>query len=216
MQSGISDYFKRTKDQNAKIDSEEATVRGWLKRFFGSRDFSLRRIAKGIHHLGLVFASLRSDQRSFAITAVVALIVRTADSELYYNFVRGEATDLDVVNRVLERNPGLRELRKQHAGHMFEAMIILAGLEVSGDDRDSFDSPLWNEYKRRIGDESLDPMVKRHARGVIRCLETLFDGRTLQFGTVGNRFGFMHSVQRLELLSPSLIRGGAKAAFPHS
>lgn len=72
---GISDYFERTKDQSAKRYSEgEGLVRDWLKCFFGSPDLNLRRVAKAIHHLGLIFATLRSDQRSFAITAVTALV----------------------------------------------------------------------------------------------------------------------------------------------
>lgn len=76
----ISDYFERTTDQNAR--QEEEVVRNWLKRFFSSPDLNLRRVAKAIHHLGLVFASLRSDQRSFAMTAVTALVLRTVDPEL--------------------------------------------------------------------------------------------------------------------------------------
>ena len=189
-------------DPNASDDREEEVVRDWLKRFFGSPDFGLRRIAKAIHHLGLVFASLPSNTRSFAITAAVALIVRTVDSELYYKFVRGEATDLDVVGRVFERNAGLRELQEEHAGCMFETMIVLAAYEVSGDAGDSIDSPLLKRYRERVGDEASDPTARKHAQRVIASLESLTRGTPVDLGTIGRRFGFKHSVQRLELLSP--------------
>lgn len=206
----ISDFFKRTQDRNASQDSEETVIRDWLKKFFGSRDFSLRRIAKSIHHLGLVFASLPSQERSFGISAVVALIVRTADPNIYYEFIRGEASDLQVVDRVFDRNPSLSELRNQHAGHMFEAMIILAYLEISELERDSFESPLWNKYKKRAGDKSLDPATVRQADSVIHRVESLISRTTIRFATIGRRFGFMHTVRRLELLSPSLIRREAR------
>ena len=80
-------------------------MRNLLQGFFSSPDLSLRRIAQAIYRLGLVYGSLRSDQRSFALTAVVALIVRTIDSGLYHRFVRGEVSDLEVVDKVFAR-PG--------------------------------------------------------------------------------------------------------------
>ena len=98
----IDDYFGRTNDQSARRDFE--TVRDLLQGFFRSPDLSLRRIAQAIYRLGLVFASLRSDQRSFALTAVVALIVRTIDSDLYHRFVRGEVSDLEVMDKVFDRS----------------------------------------------------------------------------------------------------------------
>lgn len=208
----ISEYFKRTADPNVSDDREEEVVRNWLKRFFGSPDFGLRRVSKAIHHLGLVFATLSSNERSFAITAVVALIVRTVDSDLYYKFVRGEATDLDVVGRVFERNPGLRELQEEHAGCMFETMIVLAAHEVSGDAGESIDSPLLKKYRERVGDEASDPRARKHAQCVIARLESLTRGEPVDSGTIGRRFGFKDSVQRLELLSPSLIGEWTKGA----
>ena len=200
----ISDYFERTADQNAKDDQEEKVVRDWLRRFFSTHDLGLRRIAKAIHHLGLVFASLHSDQRSYAITAAVALIVRTVDLDLYLKFARGEATDLAVVDRVFVRSTGLAEIQQENAGCLFEAMIILAAHEVAGVDQDSIDSPLLERYQKQVDGETSDPSAKKHAEAVLRRLKSLLDESTL--GDTGQRFGFNHTVQRLELLSPGLIR----------
>ena len=213
----IADYFRRTEDQNAKLDKEEAVVRAWLKRFFGSPDLSLLRIAKAIHHLGLVFASLASEQRSYAITAVVALIMRTVDSELYYKFVRGEATDVNIVDGVFGRNPGLRGLQNEFDRCLFEAVIILAAHEVSGDDENSIDSPLLQMYKKQVRDESPESKFRKHAATVIKSVDRLVDGsESGRFGNIGSRFGFKQSVQRLELLSPSLIGQRTGAASRHS
>ncbi len=71
----IDDYFNRTMDEEGRQEAD--AVRGLLTGFFGTPDLSLRRVAQALHRLGVVFASLRDDQRSFVITTVVALIVRT-------------------------------------------------------------------------------------------------------------------------------------------
>ena len=91
----INYYFQRTQDQWGR--PEEADVRVLLQGFFRAPELSLRWIAQAIHRLGLVFATLRNDQRSFAITTAVALIFRTIDADLYHRFHRGEVSDLDVV-----------------------------------------------------------------------------------------------------------------------
>ena len=210
---GISDYFERTADENAKDDQEEKVVRDWLRRFFSTPDLGLRRIAKAIHHLGLVFASLHSDQRSYAITAAVALIVRTVDLDLYLKFARGEATDLAVVDRVFVRSTALREIQQENAGCLFEAMIILAAYEVAGVDQYSIDTPLLKRYRKQVDGETSAPSAKKHAEAVIRRFESLLDESALR--NTGQRFGFNHTVQRLELLSPGLIRERTGEASLH-
>ena len=210
----ISDYFERTKDQNAKREEEEV-VRDWLKRFFDSPDLSLRRVAKAIHHLGLVFASLRSDQRSFAITAAAGLIVRTVDPDLYYEFLRGKATDAEVVDRIFSRSPGLREIQQETAGCVFESLIVLAAREVSGDDEETIDSPLLRRYQQQVQEETSGSTARKHAQDVLERFEILSNGSAvLKYGGPGGRFGFKHSVQRLELLSPSLIGERVEPAAP--
>ena len=122
----INDYFTRTRDRFAA--SHASTVRAWLLGFFDEPDLSLRRIAQAIHRLGLVFASLRSDRTSLALVTVVALIIRTIDSDLYYRFVRGEVSDLDVSDMVFDR-PGGRALQEKY-GDYFE---ISPYTELDGD-----------------------------------------------------------------------------------
>ena len=119
----IDDYFKRTKDQATYYDAR--SVRTLLQGFFQAPDLSLRRIAQAIHRLGLVLASLRSDQQSFALAAVVCLILRTIDPDLYHRFVRREVSDLEVVDKVFARLE-TRTLQRESAGYLFEAVLIMA------------------------------------------------------------------------------------------
>ena len=146
-----------------------------------------------------MYASLRSDQRSFALTAVVALTVRTIDPELYIRFTRGTATDLEVVDRVFEGNPGLRRLQLEHPGCLFEVMVASAAQEVSGRIDESIDSPLLVRYQKSLDTETSDSPAKKHAT------EVLYLYRELNAGFNPRRFGFLESVMRLELLSRGLL-----------
>ena len=201
----ISDYFKRTSDAIAINGREEEFVRSCMSGFFGSRNFGLRQVNRAIHRLGLVFASLASNERSFAITAVVALIMRTVDLELYYEFVRGEATDLEVVDRVFKGDPWLRKAKNEYNRALFEAIVILAFYELSGARYGETKSPLLQRYTELVRDESSDAMSKNHGTQIISHFEAFKNGISLRFGIPDQRFGFKRTVERLELVSPGLI-----------
>lgn len=205
----ISDYFERTEDQDAKREGEEV-VRDWLKRFFDFPDLSLRSVSKAIHHLGLVLASLHSNQRSFALTAAAALIVRTVDPDLYHAFRRGNVADAEVVDRIFNPTPELRKVQQENAGCVFEALIILAAKEISGDGEESIDSPLLRRYQQQVQEESSDSKARKHAQDVLKRFE-ISDSGTAVLKYPG-AFGFKHSVQRLELLSPGLVGENVDAA----
>ena len=212
----IDDYFKKTQD--APIGGNDEVVKKWLKFFFYDPDLSIRRVAQAIHRLGLVFASLRSDQSSLMEMAAVALILRTIDSNLYYKFVRGESTDADVVDKVFSR-PGTKTLRNTHEGHLFEAAVIFAIDDRRWTPEEPNRSQLLQRYHKLIGPEEfaklmhLDRMELRdmamprpnwsdrdHARAIL--ILVLRGG--LDYGIRGYA-GFKEAVRRLELLSPSLI-----------
>ena len=196
----LKDYFTRTKDGNAA--AHDSTVRAWLLGFFGAPDLSLRRIAQAIHRLGLVFASLRSDRMSLASATVVALIVRTIDSDLYHRFVRGEVSDLEVSDMVFDR-PGGRALQEKY-GDYFEVILIRGRMEITS----SSSSELWQKYKGIVDAEELDnvsgDLDRNYANQVI---EYLGNSQTSQTGV-----GFKYAAQRLELLSPELIEEHTGAA----
>lgn len=208
----IRDYFARTQDPTAGQKYED--INRLLLAFFDTPDLSLRRIAQAIHRLGLVFASLRSDQQSFALSAVVAQILRTVDPGLYFRFIRGEVSDLEVVDRVFSR-PAANALQQQREGYLFEAAIIIAAHEDTLENlisEDQFESPLLQRYENLVqatesDGASLNPERKRAER-VIKRVQDLKQRLDYNFG----EFGFRHSVERLELLSPSLVDKSAPEA----
>lgn len=142
----------------------------------------------------------------------MVLVLRTVDPELYYEFLRGKATDAEVVDRIFSRSPELREIQQRNDGCVFESLIVLAAEEVSGDEEEGIDSPLLRRYQEQVQDETRDPKTRKHARTVLQRFEVLGNGRVnLSYGPFA-RFGFKHSVARIELLSPGLIGEGVGAA----
>ena len=202
---GIESYFKQIKDKEEREDV--VIVRDLLQCFYSAPDLDFRSIAQAIHHLGLVFGSLRDDHHSFAISTTTALILRTINSNLYYRFIRGEVSDSEVVDAVYNR-PGTSELRSADYSHVFEAVIVTGALEISGAlfDKSIFESPLLSKYKsandsERSDEESVPSQEYRFRESVIKLVESyrerpLFRNRGI---------GFNHSVQRIELLSQSLV-----------
>ena len=192
----VKDYFGRTNDRDAQV------VRNLLQGFFRAPDLSLRRIAQAIHRLGLLLALLRSDQQVSAMAAVVALIVRTIDSDLYHRFVRGEVSDLEVVDRVFN-GPGAENIQYEVMFH-FEVTIIVAAYEISRTykryhyprtDLELFDSPLLQRYKKRVPDDTTPDPEKTHAEKIIRSVRNSLIDEGIGFR------GFHHAVKLVELLS---------------
>ena len=199
----IRGYFERTLDKNVDIN----ILPRLIQSFFSDPDLSLRTIAQAIHRLGLVFASLRSDQWSFIPMAVVLLIIRTIDSDLYCKFIRGKITDSEVVKTVFDR-PGVKDLQWKIEGSLFETVVILA---VNKRNNESFlttiQSPLhkkhkdfYEKHRDLLGTKSETPELKR-AYNVLAKVDKLH--RSCSIGE--NRLGFKESVQRLELLTAFLI-----------
>ena len=220
--TGIYDYFDQVAEPEShslNIYAPTASARrraghtflSVLFLFFGASDLSLRTVSQAIHRLGLLYASLRSDQVDYGVATTVALIIRTIDPNLYDRFVAGEASDGDVVDSIFDR-PGLRTLRYDDLVVSFEAAVILAGLEdeIAKEPRlDTIHSPLWDRYRNwdrtdreLFEEEDADDVARlaetKHAKkvtGIVECM--IQQGRGV--------IGFGHAVRRLELLSATLI-----------
>ena len=204
----INDYFsEKTTGQTAKNKMEYSLLRD----FFSTPDLSLRRIAQSIHRLGLVFASLGNQPPSFTMTAVVALVLRTIDAELYYQFRRREISDLEVIDKVFDR-PGAKDLRDKEEGCLFEATIIMAWHEMSGThvvDSSEVKTPLLQRHRNIISDEKAvgasDNQNTSRSKYVVHWV-----GEFHRIALNGHRVPFPDCVRRIELLSTDLINKSPK------
>ena len=168
----INDYFSRTRNQYNHADE----IRKILQHFFSAPDLSLRRIAQAIHRLGLVFASLRSDQQSLVPATIVALIVRTIDSDLYHRFVRGEIADIEVFDTVFAR-PSEKTRQKEYWDHYFASILVQAREEITN----LRPSELRQQYQDTVDAEESDIALRdidrNHAKEVLQIVEEKSGGR---------------------------------------
>ena len=201
----LPEYFDRTRDQNGRSDLE--LVKNMLLSFFGSPRISLRNVSQALHRLGLVFASLRSDRRSFAMSAVVALVLRTIDSELYRKLIRSEVSDKKVVDSVYAEL-GIENENLMFGKIIFETVIILGPKEKSipSSPLDSkFDSPLLNNYKEQLAklensDNASEASARNHMEKVIEHV-----GHMKEKIFRLNKLGWQDSIDRLELVASDLM-----------
>ena len=198
--------FNRTHDPEGRSDARFA--RDVLKISFSSADVSFRRIAQAVYRLGLVLGSLRADQRSFAVTAVVALVLRAIDEELYRRFCRGEASDMEVADKVFDHTAAAGTLGNRDRCD-FEATVAVAAMEVSGEfpvQLKQDPTPLLKRYFDAIegkgGSGNYTDPSQKHARGVIEMATNHCGMARRQRG-----IGFKESVRRIELFSSGLMAG---------
>ena len=166
-----------------------------LRVFLVKSDLSLRIIAQAIHRLGLMLASLRSDQPPFIILVVVVLILRMINSDLLHQFVHGEVSDKDVAD-ALSKQPWTKMLHQTDEWGLLMAAIIAGAHEIG------IQSALLQRYRdlanKKTSDNTTPDQAQQHAENVIRTAQDFCQG-------YGSRVGFLQSVQRLELLSPDLL-----------
>ncbi len=186
----------------------------------------LRSIAQATHRLGLVLASLPDGDSAIVQTLVVLFMMRTNDADSYHRFIRGEATDEEVVEAFFGSG-GLSILRYRDQWKRVEALVIAAAQEGIRRRRDAgsaplaavedymppLDQPLYERYRRLEN----DPMASQH--DVVKredALEILqwvrrFEGPTKapDSGLGGEPLRFADAVARLELLSFDLKQEGS-------
>ena len=177
----IHEYFTRTNDSEARRDSFGMSE-NILKVFLDKSDASLREIANTIYHLGIVFASLRADRRSFHLPAVVGILLKQLWPEYYRKFCNGEISDIELVDELFS-DGNFNNIREGPEGTVFEMAIISAFIEIN-----SGTSRLLEQYKIRAkeGEDSRDRNIAEGTR------------------YMGGR-GFKFAIDRIELLSQDLV-----------
>ena len=142
---------------------------------------------------------------------MVALIVRTIDSDLYHRFVRGEVSDLAVVDTVFER-AGTKTLQRKHEGYLFEATIIVSAQEDATRSADALGTHQFATVAAVCRSLAVEAKESDNASGdpdLRARAECHRNGRTIQEIILlrSDREGLDSDIQsqRLELLSASLI-----------
>lgn len=190
------DYSKFSKKEGRLI--KDGSLRDMLYKFFGTSDLSLRDVEQAVHRLCLVLGSLPDNKPSFTDMTVVLLILRTHKAALYRRFVRGEVSDLEVVEELFAGGE-LKALRQTHEARLIEAFLIIADKEIARasdhpPDMANYDTLLEKRYKSK----STAGQDKEHIERVFSLVREL-QTRIPMYSA--NRYQFTHAVRRLELFS---------------
>ena len=162
-----------------------------LRAFLSVPDFDLRTVSQSTHRLGLMLALLEDRAHSLALTAVVALILRTVDPAFYFRFIAGGISDVNATNIIFEQ-PGMRGLRGSTLGALIEGTIIVAAQSEHEYGRlfEEIDSPLLQTYRNADSDY--------YSERVLETASSMWADNRL-FGR------FRIAIETLELISPRLI-----------
>ena len=204
----IKAYQQRTFDKQA-LGAE--LFRKLLIEFLGSEELTLRQIAQALHHFGSVYFLLRKDRKSHLLMASVVLILRTVDQHLYNRFRLGQVSDEETVDTVFQKL-GVSSLQGTRSGNYFEAMMVLAYLEIII--KRSFPSeltinprhsPLYMKYKKILNDQKNENDISdseiNHSVETVKIVNgALGSPDVVEYGT-----GFFYSVDRIEMFSTELI-----------
>ena len=179
-----------------------------LEVFFVATNVTLRQIGQAICRLGLVVASLNRSAFS-ALATGVAIVIRTIDDSLYRKFVAGLVSDREIAEAMFE-GYGIPKSQKEdvsyYGAHLFEAIVILAAIEISSGgrpvDMNSIESPLLGRY-RSLLPKSDSSTAQQSAE--VRYAVSVIDRVNSFANWVGpsGRIGFREAVKRIEILEPS-------------
>ena len=129
------------------------------------------------------------------------MVLRTLDRNLYYRFVDGRASDVEVADGVAEGlEPKVRSRRGLERA-TFEACVIASQMERDG----RADTPLLQRYNdivdstHKAGAKPAAGTQEKHAENVLRILSSIRQNIRSDYGIY-----FRATVQRIELLSSEL------------
>lgn len=138
-----------------------------LVHFFNESGLSLRSIGQAIHRLALVLASIPQGQKSEMAAVVALFMVRATDLGLYHRFLRGEATDKEVVEAILARSR-VQPVGQRFYWSLFEAVIIAGALQMN---HESKLQPKYQRMKSPAPPQDISQAEQRHARRVLDIVE---------------------------------------------
>ena len=194
--------------EDGESQDELQTATALLTAFLGSPELSLRGVQQAVHRLGLVMALLPADAALLAVTAVVAIVLRTVDMAVYRRFVDGVATDEEVAE-VVFRWEGPKSLRSENLGWQIQRRIILGLLAAKAKEEDYYQdfseqrSPLLDQWRALVQAGPPDDADARLAGLHLTRMQRQWDEMKWQDPNRQIQT-FLDSIRRLELLSPEL------------
>ena len=178
-------------------------LQNMVHAMFSGGNLSVRDTEQCLCRLGLVTASFGDAERQLVVPATAAVVLRSIDSNLYYQFARRQTSDLEVIESIFSRpdmataNRHRSEAESNYAKGivLFEAALVGATYEMAQSEHKAPYSALLQKYRREVGAEDLDN-VPRNKRQTLA-------GQVLTYSRYyrSNYRGFMRAIDRIELIS---------------
>ena len=176
---------------NAMLGSNDKakTAYDWLRSYLLSQSIDIRSVAQFTHRAQILLTG--KEVRDYESAIIVALIIKTSDSEVYRRILQGAILDKEAYG-TLRRQPSIESWIKSLSdseAHSFEAAVIAACHEMADDK--SVEQPLLQEYRKLCS--ATDDASVEHQRARDICKEVD------EFNASG--FGFDNATKRIELIS---------------
>ena len=200
--TGVLQILNESKSRQEVIESGVALY--ILKYYFSNSNISLRTIEHALHHLSVVVSLLPPSRNIYIVSAIVVLILRTIDFDMYYKFVNKKVSDLDVMNAISEQYKFAKEDNIEYMAAFPSTIITAVKMENYGMWDPSLQyTPLEEKYSSAKNTSSVN---QKNVNA-----ESIYSGEVIrlvdEFKTKYNNFqtiGFKFAVNRFELLSSEL------------
>lgn len=211
--TGINAFFEKYPGSSWGRSSDSKTL---LRAFLSLPTLSIRQIQQSLHHLGLVLASLDTNNEIAYGAIAVLTILKTIDPVIYQRFVKADITDKEVSEHLFSM-PGLQSIKGTSNEALFEALLILGYGEfaVMNNIPITTGPSLFHHYFHIIESlprfpmhditaiDNLSPPLSDHEQQVLNGIKSL--GYAFSMIPSGAAVGFDRTTQRLELFSNDLI-----------
>ena len=207
--TGVLQTLNEAKSRQEVIESGVALY--ILKYYFSNSNISLRTIEQALHHLSIVVSLLPSTRSIYIVSAIVVLILRTIDSDMYYKFINKKVSDLDVMKEISEQYKFAEEDNIEYLAAFPSTIITAVKMENYGMWDPSLQyTPLEEKYssvKEKHSSVNYSNILNKNNVNV----ESIYSSEVIrlvdQFKIKYNNFqtiGFKFAVNRFELLSSEL------------
>ncbi|MCY4672772.1 MAG: P-loop NTPase fold protein [Bacteroidetes bacterium] len=179
-----------------------------LLTFFDVDRISLRQIQQALHRFRLALVLAEQDTATFhyfAIEFCTALILRVYDPDILEEFLRGELSDKDVVERFLPSTVSV-DSELFDARLLFGTAVVRAAQEIAGPNpsTEKYDpTPLLESYEKLATSTSVAPNLNSKEYFAMRLIENvqrLADPDNSYGQPMGVPHRFKRAVKRLEML----------------
>ena len=217
--TGIETFLDQSSDKWMK-SIDRPLLESMLPTLLRRSPLTLRQVSETIHHLGLVFSSLGTEQRAYALPSVMAVILKFTIPDIYHQLRNGSISDRDVVENLfsaLAIPDRAARFRVEDSKVFAAAEAIIAASFVDASNKGRQLDRQYDTLPSGVKSYWSSPLISEYMNYDFQSEDYEYSSYCSQFNQVINSFiqrfqggdpvpvGFVEASERLELLAPSLL-----------